>query len=428
VVDAGGVDDPRRLVEAVAVEARGRLVEGLVVERLRECALLEVAAHDRHLVDRRDGRNAQAAQRRDQAAAGGVGERQVVDRRGEDVRDLLRDQLLGRGHADVDRLRERANGRGGLLAERRVRLVCNHEVVRLAADVGLVAGEPCVGLDRERVRPRRALSAFDRGDDAVAVALSGEVARELRDEQPSVREDEHAERAGRFHESRGGDRLPGGGRVPEAVAPYRARILALPLARLVLVGLVRNAELVLRLVLLGLGRLFGDGRRAVAVRTGVLLVARDQLRQHPGERVHLVAAKLRARGEARRLLGQDPLQPEHEAEADAPARGRRRAPRLHFGQRLVERLPAPLAGREHLGRVLGRVEEGLAGPDLGAPGSLDEGDGRLRCSRQVFGRRLHRRSAVETLPYPLRSGALRRTPRRARSGSIPDSRRGRIAA
>ena len=38
-----------------------------------------------------------------------VREGQVVDRRGEDVRDLLRDQLLGRRHADVHRLEEAAH-------------------------------------------------------------------------------------------------------------------------------------------------------------------------------------------------------------------------------------------------------------------------------------------------------------------------------
>ena len=80
-----------------------------MVERCGERALLEVAADDRHRVDRRDRRNAQAAKRRDQPAARGVGERQVVDGGGEDVGDLLRDQLLGRGHADVDRLVEAAD-------------------------------------------------------------------------------------------------------------------------------------------------------------------------------------------------------------------------------------------------------------------------------------------------------------------------------
>ena len=72
MVDAGRVDDARRVVEAVAVEARRRLVQRLVVERLGERLLVEVAADDRHGVDRGDGRDAQAAERRDQAAARGV--------------------------------------------------------------------------------------------------------------------------------------------------------------------------------------------------------------------------------------------------------------------------------------------------------------------------------------------------------------------
>ena len=52
VLDAGRVDDARRLGEAVAVEARRRLVDQLVVEHLRQGLLVEVAADDRH---RRDG-------------------------------------------------------------------------------------------------------------------------------------------------------------------------------------------------------------------------------------------------------------------------------------------------------------------------------------------------------------------------------------
>src|SRR5579864_837582 len=79
-----------------------------------------------------------------------VGQRQVVDRGREDVRDLLRDQLLGRGHADVDRLAEAADRGGGLLAECRVRLVADHELVGGARDLVDVAREPGVGLDRDR--------------------------------------------------------------------------------------------------------------------------------------------------------------------------------------------------------------------------------------------------------------------------------------
>ena len=154
MVDAGRVDDPGRVLEPLAVEGRRGHVQRLVVEGVGEGALLEVAADDRHRVDRRDRRDAQAAERGDQPAARGVGERKVVDRGGEDVGDLLRDQLLGRRHADVDRLAQAADRRGGLLAERRVRLVADHELVGRARDLVDVAGEPGVGLDRDRVRPR----------------------------------------------------------------------------------------------------------------------------------------------------------------------------------------------------------------------------------------------------------------------------------
>jgi hypothetical protein len=117
---------------------------------LAEDLLVEVAADDRHRVDRGDRRHAQVAQRRDQAAARGVLQRQVVDRGGEDVGDLLRDQLLGRGHPDVEGLGEGADRGRGLLPERRVRLVADHELVRVAVDRVDVAREPGVGLDRER--------------------------------------------------------------------------------------------------------------------------------------------------------------------------------------------------------------------------------------------------------------------------------------
>ena len=222
MVDAGRVDDARRRVEALAVEAGGGLVQSLVVEGGGERALLEVAADDRHGVDRGGRRDAQAAQRRDQPAARRVGQRQVVDRGREDVGDLLCDQLLGRGHADVDRLREAADRRARLLAERRVRLVADHELVGLARDRVGVAGEPGVGLDRDRVLARRGLAALDRVDEAVAVALGRQVALELGDEQAAVGEDEDPERLCRLDEAGRGDRLAGRRRVAEAVAPHRA--------------------------------------------------------------------------------------------------------------------------------------------------------------------------------------------------------------
>src|SRR3990172_3954608 len=64
------------------------------------------------------GGRAEAAEGCDQAAARGGGERKVVDRRREHIRDLLRDERLGRGHADVERLGEAADRRARLLAER----------------------------------------------------------------------------------------------------------------------------------------------------------------------------------------------------------------------------------------------------------------------------------------------------------------------
>ena len=367
MVDAGGVDDARRRVEALAVEARGGLVQSLVVERGGERALLEVAADDRHRVDRGGGRHAQAAERRDQAAAGRVGQRQVVDRGGEDVGDLLRDQLLGRGHADVERLRVAADRRARLLAERRVGLVADHELVGVARDRVGVAGEPGVGLDRDRVLARRGLAALDRVHEALAVALGGQVALELGDEQAAVGEDEDAERSCRLDEARCGDRLAGRRRVAEAVAPHRAGILAGELRLVVGVGLlVGRLELVLLVGVLGLELRLGVAV-AVAVQVlGLALVRRDQLGQHPGERVDLVLAQLGAGGGRGRLRREHALEAEQEAEPDLPARRRRAAAALDLDERLVERGATGRSGRKGFRRILAGMEEGLAGPFLRA--------------------------------------------------------------
>ena len=252
VVDTGRVDDPGRRVEPVAVEARGGLVQSRVVESGGEGALLEVAADDRHRVDRGRGRNPEVPQRGDQASSGRVLQGQVVDRGGEDVGDLLRDQLFRRGHPDVDRVREASDREARLLAERRVRFVRDHELVRVAADGVVVAREPGVGLDGDRRRLGRGLALLDDRGQALAVALGRELAVELRDEQPAVREDQDAHRARRLDESGGGDRLAGRGRVPESVAADRAGILRRGKLLLDLV-LVDDAEV--RILLLGLRRL-----------------------------------------------------------------------------------------------------------------------------------------------------------------------------
>ena len=184
VLDPCGVDDSRRVVEAVAVEAGRGLVEGVMVEDGGQGALLEVAAHDRHRRDRRGGWDAEAAQRRDQPAPGGVAQRQLVNRGREDVGNLLRDQLLGRGHPDEDRVGEAPDREARLLAERGVRFVADDELVRLRVEVVPVAREPGVRLDGHRVRrdPRTRSVLLDRVDEPVAVALGGQLSVKLRDQ------------------------------------------------------------------------------------------------------------------------------------------------------------------------------------------------------------------------------------------------------
>jgi len=58
VLDACRIDDAGRRVEAVSVQGRGGLVERLVVEDFRQLAFVEVAADDRHRMDRRGRRDA----------------------------------------------------------------------------------------------------------------------------------------------------------------------------------------------------------------------------------------------------------------------------------------------------------------------------------------------------------------------------------
>ncbi len=362
VVDTGCIDDPGRGVEPLAVQARGGLVQGLVVEGRGERALLEVAADDRNGVDRRSGRDAEAAKRRDESAAGGVREGEVVDGGREDIGDLLRDQLLRRGHADVDRLREAADRRARLLAECRVRLVADHELVRVAGERVGVAGEPGVGLDRERVARERLLSLLDRRREAVAVALGGEVAVELGDEQAAVGEDQDAERARGLDEAGGRDRLARCGRMAEAVAALGARVVAVEALGLVAVLLAVQLVLVLE-------RFLGFRVRlgvtvAVLLLLELALVRRDQLRQHPRERVDLVLAQLGAGGGGGRLRREHPLEPEQEAEPDFPAGGRGSAAGRELDQCLVERGAAGGPRGQCDGRVFARVKEGLAGPFL----------------------------------------------------------------
>ena len=393
MLHAGGVHDARRRVEAVAVEAGGGLVEGDVVEHLGQGLLVEVAADDRHRVDRGRGRDAQAAERSDQPAPCGVAERQVVDRGGEDVRDLLRDQLLGRGHPDEDRLREAPDRRARLLAQRRVRLVADHELVRVAVQVLDVTREPGVGLDRDRVFARRAVAAGDLRRDPVAVALVLQLAVELRDEQAAVREDQDADRARRLDEAGGCNRLARRGRVPEAVAADGARVgcdrqlvLLDHLAFDHLAVLSAVAVLVL-LFLLEVVLRFLDG-------LGLSLRGCDQLCEHPRERVDLVPAELGARFQVRRALAQHPFEAEHQRVPDLPLGRGSVVPGLDLRDRVVERDAARSAGREDLRDVLVGVEERLPRP-LG--GARRRGDERTRLhgrGQRLIDGLLHRGSAT----------------------------------
>src|SRR5581483_4205972 len=265
-------------------------------------------------------------------------ERQIVDRGGEHVGDLLRDQLLGRSHPDVDGLGEAADRGARLLAERGVRLVADHQLVRVAIQVLHVPREPGVGLDRDRVGARRATVARHLGRDPLAVALLLQLAVELADEQPAVGEDQDADRPRRLDEAGGGDRLPGCRRVAEAVAADGAGVAALGrrvfLLGLDLHGVAVFAVLAAVLVLLVLVEVV---LRLVDDRLRLALGGRDQLRQHPGERVDLVPAQLGPGAQARRPVAEHPLEPEHQRVADLPLRGRRFVAGLELGERDVGR-------------------------------------------------------------------------------------------
>jgi hypothetical protein len=134
----------------------------------------------------------------------------------------------------------------------------------------------------------------------------------------------------------------------------------------------------------------------------------DQLGQHAGERVDLVAAELRAGGEVRRLLGENPLETEHQAVLHLPLRRGRPLARLDLGERVVERAAAGCAGRECVRGILSLAEEGLSSPGFGSEGGGREA---VRCLR-LDGRRLsdfgHARQRRFRCTFE--KGRLRRSP------------------
>ena len=224
VLDAGGVEDARRLAEARLVEVGDRDVEGLLVEQRGQLLLVEVlvdlALAQRHLGDRphaRAGRDAEAAQRRDHAAARRLGE---VEARGlgrEEVGDVAGDQRAGRGHADEYGAGPGADAGAGFLAQRGVRLVADDDRVGVG-DLLVVAHEPLVGLDRDGAFGVVAV-AHQRRPQALLVAAVGDLADELFDQVAAVGEDQHPAGPRGVDEADRGDRLAGAGRVLEPEAP-----------------------------------------------------------------------------------------------------------------------------------------------------------------------------------------------------------------
>ena len=268
-------------------------------------------------------------------------------------------------------------------------LVADHDRVGVG-DALRVADEPLVGLDRDR--PVGVVLAVEqRRREPLLVAAVGDLADELVDEVAAVGEDQDPAGARGLDEAERGDGLAGAGRVlePEAARgagvlgrlvdrrPRRARLVD-PVLRL-LVGVERR-----RLELL-VGRLAVRRRllvapssgsacrtRAAAAAAGAVArsVARacclgDQLGERPGERVDLVRGELGAVAQLRRLLGQQPLEPEQQREVAPPLDRGRLAAGLDLRERGVERRRRAVPGRQGL-RALALEQERLAG-ELGRP-------------------------------------------------------------
>ena len=314
------------------------------------------------------------------------------------------DQRAGRGHADEDGADPGADAGAGLLAERGVGLVADHDRVGVG-DAARVAHEPLVGLDGDRAVGMVG-AVQQRRREPLAVAAVGDLADELVDQVAAVGEDEDAAGARGLDEAHRGDRLAGAGGVLEPEASVGARVLGhlvgdvlvllglVPVLRL-LVGLERVVVLVDRAVerlgpAVG-GRRGGRGAvpgrlaavRAGAVRLAVLLLELgDQRREGARERVDLVLVQLGAVGQVRDLLVQQPLEPEHQRVGATPFDRGRLLAFVDLHQRGVERPAAGVAGDQVLG-LLALEQEGFARELMRA---LDiGGSGRLRRFRGHFG-------------------------------------------
>ena len=164
----------------------------------------------------------------------------------------------------------------------------------------------------------------------------------------------------------------------EAVAADGARVVLLRLLGEFRVLDLDDEGRVLVLVLdLQLLELLHRRRLAVAVsvpvggRLVVALAGGDELGQHPGERVDLVAAERGAGGGARLRLGEHALEAEQEAVANLPLRGGRGEAGVHLRDRVVERAAAGCALAERNGRILALAHERLARPRFRAESGGD---------------------------------------------------------
>jgi hypothetical protein len=390
VLDAGGVDDPGHALEPRLVEVGDGDVEGLLVEQGGELFLVEVlidlAAAQRHVGDRADPRargDADAAQRRDHAAACRLGEVEARGLGGEEIGDVAGDQRAGRGHADEGRADPVADAAARLLAERGVGLVADHDRVGVGDATG-VAHEPLVGLDRHRAVG--VIGAVEQGRrEPLLVPAVGDLADELVDEVAAVGEDQHASRARGLDEADGGDGLAGAGGVLEPKAAAGARILfglgddvlVGGLGLLPVLGLLVGFE---RVLVVELGRAVHGGqlagRLAVGLRlavlgravglavaarlaVGALELGRDR-GQRAGERVDLVFVEGRAVEQLGLLIPEQALEAEQQGVVLAPLERWHLGATLELGQRIVD---GPAAGgpRLEVGDRLVLEQDGLSG-------------------------------------------------------------------
>ncbi len=270
------------------------------------------------------------------------------------------DQRAGRGHADEHRPLPVADAGAGLLAERGVGLVADHDRVGVG-DLAGVADEPLVGLDGDR--PVGVVLALQqRRREPVGVAAVGDLADELVDEVAAVGEDQDAAGPRGLDEADRGDGLAGAGRVLEPEAATGVGIIGDfgdEVVVLLLVGLVPVLWLLVlgeRVVLVAAGAVAG-GVGALAVRPVAvavrprLLDLGDDGGEGAGERVDLVFGELGAVAEQRPLLGEDPLEAEQQRVILAPLRRRLLEALVEFDEGGVEGEPPGGAGQQLLERL-----------------------------------------------------------------------------